>query len=84
MGEPFWNNGYATEAIREVLIFGFDEINIHKILATHLLNNPASGKVMAKNGMVKEGELKDHIKKGDKYLSLIQYRLTRDEFNEQK
>lgn len=82
IGEPFWNNGYATEAIREVLKCGFEEVNIHKILATHLLNNPASGKVMAKNGMIKEGELKDHIKKGDKYFSLIQYRLTQNEFND--
>lgn len=84
IGEPFWNNGYATEATREVLKFGFKEVNIHKILATHLLNNPASGKVMTKNGMIKEGELKDHIKKGNKYFSLIQYRLTQNEFNNQK
>ena len=35
---------------------------------------------MTKNGMIKEGELKDHTKKGEAYRTLIQYRLTRDEF----
>jgi RimJ/RimL family protein N-acetyltransferase len=35
---------------------------------------------MIKNGMIKEGELVDHLKKGDEYHTVIQYRLTRDEF----
>lgn len=81
IGEPFWNNGYITEAAKEVLRFGFDEAGLHKIYATHMVENPASGRVMIKNGMIKEGELVDHVKKGDKYLTLIQYRITRHEFS---
>ena len=80
IGEPFWNNGYVTEAAAEVLKFGFEEIGLHKIFATHLVDNPASGKVMIKNGMIKEGVLVDHIEKEGKYLTLIQYRLTKNEF----
>jgi RimJ/RimL family protein N-acetyltransferase len=80
LGEPFWNNGYVTEATGKVLQFGFEEIGLQKIFAIHLIDNPASGKVMIKNGMIKEGELVDHLKKGDKYHTVIQYRLTRDEF----
>ena len=80
IGEPFWNKGYATEAVGVMLFFGFREIGLNKIYATHLFNNIASGKVMVKNGMIKEGELKDHTKKGETYRTMIQYRLTRDEF----
>jgi len=80
IAEPFWNNGFATEAVGEIIKFGFEEIELNKILATHLPNNPASAKVMAKNGMVREGELKEHVRKNEKYLSLIQYRITRNEF----
>lgn len=80
IGEPFWNNGYVTEAVGAILRFGFEQIGLHKIYATHLIENPASGKVMVKNGMIKEGELIDHLKKGDEYLTVIQYRLTNDEF----
>mgnify|MGYP006434173225 CR=1 FL=1 len=72
--------GFATEAVREIIKFGFKEVELNKIIATHLLNNPASGKVMAKNGMIKEGELKEHVRKNGEYLSLIQYRLTSNEF----
>ena len=80
IAESFWNKGYTTEALEAILKFGFDELQLNKIYATHLIENPASGKVMIKNGMIKEGELKDHTKKGNRYRSLIQYRMTRDEF----
>lgn len=80
IAEPFWNEGFATEAVGGILIFGFNEINLNKIYATHLVDNPASGIVMMKNGMIKEGELKDHTKKGELLRSLIQYRLTKQEF----
>lgn len=80
IGEPFWNHGYVTEAAHGVLQFGFEQLELHKIFATHMIDNPASGKVMQKNGMIKEGELVDHLKKGDQYISVVQYRLTKDEF----
>ena len=82
IAEPFWNAGYASEAARCVLEFGFRELGLHKIYATHLVENPASGKVMAKCGMIQEADLKDHVRKGDKYYSLIQYRLTKEEFEQ--
>ena len=82
IAEPFWNKGYATEATRALLEFGFEELKLNKIHAAHLIENPASGKVMIKNGMIKEGEFKDHVRKDDVYKSLIQYRLTLSEFKE--
>lgn len=77
---PHWNKGYMTEAAKAMLDFGFHHLKINKILATHLVENPASGQVMIKNGMIKEGVLKDHFKKGDTYLSVVQYRLTKAEY----
>lgn len=80
IGVPFWGNGYMTEAAQAVIRFGFETLALNRIYCTHLLENPASGKVMIKNGMIKEGELIDFYKKGDQYRSVIQYRLTRSEF----
>lgn len=84
VAEPFWNKGYATEAMEAILKFGFEKIGLNKIYAVHLVENGASGKVMIKNGMIKEGELKEHTKKGDDYASLYQYRLTRNEYQDLK
>lgn len=80
IAEPFWNNGFTTEAASAILDFGFKKLALNKIFATHLIENPASGKVMIKNGMIKEGELVDHFKKDGIFKSVIQYRLIRSEF----
>ncbi len=80
LGEPFWNQGFITEALEKVLQFGFETLELQKIYAIHLTKNPASGKVLQKNGMVREGKLADHIRKGGKYFDVIQYRLTKEEF----
>lgn len=81
IAEPYWNKGYATEAVASILKFGFEQLDLHKIFAHYLVENIASGKVMIKNKMIKEGELKDHTKKDGKYRSLIQYRLLKSEYS---
>ena len=80
LGQPYWGQGLASEALAAVLRFGFGKLELNKIYATHLAENPASGRVMLKNGMVKEGELAQHTKRDGRYHDLWQYRLTRAEY----
>ena len=75
LGKSFWNNGYVSEALQEVLKFGFEELKLNKIYASHFHHNPASGKVLEKNGFVLEAELKQEILKNGKYLDLFRYAL---------
>lgn len=82
IAEPFWNKGIAAEATRAILEFGFWQLNLHKIYATHFAENPASGKVMLKNRMIREAELKEHYRFRDAYRTVIQYRLTKEEYEE--
>ena len=77
IGVPFWGQGYMSEAIATILKFGFREAGLNKIFAIHYMDNPASGKVMIKNGMIKEGELKEHIKVKGAYKNIAQYGLTK-------
>ncbi len=84
IAEPFWGKGYCSEALRQVLDYGFNQLKLHKIYARHLIGNPASGKVMIKNGMILEGELVDHYKKGNEFRSVKQYRLTKKEYDRVK
>lgn len=62
LGYKWWNQGYGTEALRAVVEFGFKQMNIHKISAAHNTDNPASGKVMSKVGMVQEGMIRHMIR----------------------
>jgi ribosomal-protein-alanine N-acetyltransferase len=55
-----WNAGYATEAARALIEYGFREMNLHRIHATCRPANLASANVLIKLGMQKEGHLREH------------------------
>ncbi|MCM3088606.1 GNAT family N-acetyltransferase [Bhargavaea ginsengi] len=73
IGEEYWGQGYATEAVKAVLDFAFREKDIHRVYARFFASNPASGKVMEKCGMTYEGTQKDHIYKEGRYEDLLLY-----------
>ena len=80
IGVPFWNRGYASEAARQILRYGFEECNLHRIFAGCYARNPASGRVLEKIGMTFEGTLRQHIKKWGEYLDVRYYGILRDEW----
>jgi len=84
IGKPFWGNGYCTEAAREIVRWGFQEIGLHKIYASYFPRNPASGKVMEKIGMKKEGCLREHRKVRGNHESLVYYGILEREFRGQE
>ena len=63
IGEPFWGNGYCTEAVNALIQFSLDNLGIKKFIAEHLESNPASGKVLVKAGM----HLVDTVQKVDRF-----------------
>ena len=77
---PFWGKGYATEAAAAVLRYGFTERELHRIQATHLQHNPASGRVMEKNGMRHEATLRDYVFKNGEPQTLEQRYILRADF----
>jgi RimJ/RimL family protein N-acetyltransferase len=54
----YWGQGYATEALRAAVDWGFDVHGLHRIDAHHFVENPSSGRVMRKVGMQHEGRLR--------------------------
>jgi ribosomal-protein-alanine N-acetyltransferase len=82
IGQHYWNQGYATEASRSIIGFGFDELEFNKISASHLVQNPASGRVMEKIGMQYEGFSPQHVKKSGQYMDLKFYGILREVFIE--
>ena len=54
--EPdFWSKGYATEAVKTILGFGFNQLQLHRIEAGCAVENIGSIKVLEKAGFTKEG-----------------------------
>lgn len=62
-----WGKGYATEASRAILAFGFDQLKLHRIWGKCHERNPASARVMEKLGMSREGTLHEHVWLRDHY-----------------
>lgn len=71
----YWNQGYATEASRALLDFGYRDLHLHRIWATCDTRNLASWRVMEKLGMRREGHfIKNTLQKGewrDSYLYAV-------------
>lgn len=50
----FWGKGYATEAVKAIIKFGFETLLLHRIEAGCAVGNVASYKVLEKAGMFRE------------------------------
>jgi [ribosomal protein S5]-alanine N-acetyltransferase len=82
-GYNWWNQGYGTEALRAVVEFGFRHMNLHKISAAHNTDNPASGRIMSKAGMVQEGIIRDMIRNSkNQYKDCAVYGILQKDYQE--
>jgi ribosomal-protein-alanine N-acetyltransferase len=50
IGKPWWGQGFATEAARAVIAHSFASAGFERVTCGHFIDNPASGKVIAKLG----------------------------------
>lgn len=75
-----WNKGYTTEALKRVLQFGFEEVGFNRLESLHVIENPASGVVMMKAGMLFEGTKRNYFPFKGQYLSCRMYAITSEDF----
>ncbi len=60
IGEEYWGNGYITEAVSELIRYGFEELGFNRVWANHFDGNDASNNVKNKLGFSYIKTLKDH------------------------
>jgi ribosomal-protein-alanine N-acetyltransferase len=75
-----WGQGYATEAGRAMLTFGFTRLGLNRIYACHMTRNPASGRVLARIGMKTEGVLRQRIRKWGVFEDVVAMAVLREEW----
>lgn len=80
-GVPHWGKGFATEAARAVVKWGFEDLDILRIHATHLAINPASGRVLEKCGFRREGLQRQHLIRFGVVHDLVLYGLLEEEWD---
>jgi RimJ/RimL family protein N-acetyltransferase len=62
LGKAFWGRGIVSEALAAVLKYALLNVGMNRVEAFHAVNNPASGRVMAKAGMRFEGHSREKYK----------------------
>lgn len=79
------NKGYATEACRAVVDFGFKKMKLHRITIGHAKGNKASQKVIKKIRAKYEGTLREFVRTGDgKYKDSLRYSILAREWKNKK
>ena len=78
LGEPFWGQGIATEAVRVMTDYAFSTLDLCRIYAGVFEWNPASMRVLEKAGYVFEGRLRQSVIKDGKIIDQFLYAIIRN------
>lgn len=79
VGIDWWRQGIATEAGAAVVRYGFQDLHLNRIYAHHMVRNPASGRVLEKVGMKREGLLRQRIRKWGKFEDVVALAVLRED-----
>jgi len=77
----YWSKGYGTDAMKVLVSFIFNEMNINKVKLNVYSFNPRAIKSYEKCGFIKEGVLRQEIFRHGQYHDEIVMGLLRDEYN---
>lgn len=77
IGLPFWRRGFATEAASALTDFGFRALGLNRVQAHHYASNPASGRVLLKIGMRREGTSPKMMLKHGRFEDVVFYGVLR-------
>lgn len=76
----FWGKGYATEALRQFLSFGFNGLQLHRVEAGCAVENLASVRVLEKAKMQKEGCKRKVLPIRGEWVSNFEYAILEEDF----
>lgn len=77
VGEPYWRQGYATEAVHALVDTGFKTTEINHIDASCRVTNTASRRVLQKSGFQFQGSDMQHLMALNASVSVDRFRLDR-------
>ncbi|MGE4351073.1 MAG: GNAT family N-acetyltransferase [Bdellovibrionales bacterium] len=82
LGKPYWGQGYLQEALPVVLAFGFQTLNLKKIVATTNTDNQRSQKLLKKMGFRYLGTAKPLKEEEGATPMVTSWEMTRQEFED--
>ena len=80
LSRKYWGRGIMPEAVRAVIHFGFEELDLNRMESRCISENTASARVMEKAGMVYEGTFREREFIKDSYRDMKVYAILRREY----
>ncbi|QGJ71182.1 GNAT family N-acetyltransferase [Planctomycetales bacterium 10988] len=80
MAKAFRGRGFASQAVRWLSGYVFEERSVRKIVANVFAGNEASCRVLEKCGFRREGYLREHYQKEGRTIDAIAFGLCRTEW----
>ncbi|HEY6422510.1 MAG TPA: GNAT family protein [Pseudonocardiaceae bacterium] len=77
---PHWGRGYALDATRTIIDFGFATLGLHRITAAIGPDNAASIAIITRLGFTEEGRLRDHVFTNGAWRDSVLYSLLAHEW----
>jgi ribosomal-protein-alanine N-acetyltransferase len=79
IGRPYWGLGYATEAVRALIVYAFETDGFDYLTVGHFRDNPASERIIAKFGFTPQGFIERESAARNAKAPCQTYRLDRAE-----
>jgi RimJ/RimL family protein N-acetyltransferase len=81
IGDPaYWDKGYGTDAMRVILRYGFNELNLYRVTSNTMGYNIRSMKAHEKAGFQREGVQRQSIQREGQRYDVIYYGILREEW----
>ena len=80
IGIPYWGQGFATEAARAVIAFGFETLRLNRIHASHFVGNMASQRRRQRQRRTREPRSRALPEKWSRFIDLENYGMLASEF----
>ena len=78
--EACWGLSYMSEAVRATVGYAFETLLLNRLHAYHMTRNPASGRVLERNGFQREGVLRQRVRKWGRYEDVALWALLREDW----
>jgi ribosomal-protein-alanine N-acetyltransferase len=80
LAKAYWRQGIMSEALRPVLRYGFEQLQVHRIEANVTAGNVASVQTLLKAGFRQEGVWRERAYLRGQFYDLLQFGLLSGEF----
>jgi ribosomal-protein-alanine N-acetyltransferase len=82
IAKKYEGKGFMHEGVSAAIVYAFDSLNLHRIMANHLPDNDRSARLLQRLGFVRECVAKDYLRIDGKWRDHVLNSLTNSHWRE--